>query len=122
MNAQSKPTLAPALLARFSDIVGPKYAITDPQMQRSYLIELRGLYDGQTPVVLRPGSTDEVTAISNNDLDHQHGNCQPLAALGGVTVDAVVVGGIGGGALRKLANAGITYVSHGPDRSSFCHM
>ena len=63
MNAQSKPTLAPALLARFSDIVGPKYAITDPQMQRSYLIELRGLYDGQTPVVLRPGSTDEVTAI-----------------------------------------------------------
>jgi len=51
--------------------------------------------------------TDEVTAISNNDIDHQHGNCQPLAALGGVTVDAVVVGGIGGGALRKLANAGI---------------
>ena len=44
----------------------------------------------------------------NADLNHSHGNCQPLAALGGRPVDAVVVGGIGGGALRKLANAGIT--------------
>jgi FAD/FMN-containing dehydrogenase len=63
MDVQSKPTLTPALLARFTDIVGPKYAITDPQMQQSYLIELRGLYDGHTPVVLRPGSVDEVAAI-----------------------------------------------------------
>ena len=43
----------------------------------------------------------------NGDLDHVHGQCQPLAALGDQTVDAVVVGGIGGGALRKLDNAGI---------------
>ena len=63
MNVQTKPTLAPALLARFIDIVGPKHAITDPQMQQSYLVELRGLYDGHTPVVLRPGSVDEVAAI-----------------------------------------------------------
>ena len=31
--------------------------------------------------------------VLNQDLDHQHGNCQPLKALGGRTVDAVVVGG-----------------------------
>ena len=33
--------------------------------------------------------------------------CQPIAALGGRQVDAVVVGGIGGGALKKLRDAEI---------------
>jgi predicted Fe-Mo cluster-binding NifX family protein len=51
--------------------------------------------------------TDDVTTINNQDLDHQHGNCQPLQALGGKIVDAVIVGGIGAGALRKLVDAGI---------------
>lgn len=51
--------------------------------------------------------TGETDTENNNDLDHIHGKCQPLAALGGKTVDAVVVGGIGGGALRKLNSAGI---------------
>jgi predicted Fe-Mo cluster-binding NifX family protein len=52
--------------------------------------------------------TDGLEAIPNADLDHAHGNCQPLAALGGKIVDAVVVGGIGRGALKKLQTAGIT--------------
>lgn len=47
----------------------------------------------------------ETTA--NSDQHHAHGNCQPLAALGGEVVDAIVVGGIGAGALRKLVAAGI---------------
>jgi predicted Fe-Mo cluster-binding NifX family protein len=50
---------------------------------------------------------DRVKVQSNPDQDHEHGNCQPLAALGGTQVDAVVVGGIGGGALRKLIASGI---------------
>jgi predicted Fe-Mo cluster-binding NifX family protein len=45
--------------------------------------------------------------VLNRDLNHQHGACQPLVALGGQTVDAVVVGGIGGGALRQLNLSGI---------------
>ena len=45
--------------------------------------------------------------IENPDRDHLHGQCQPLKALNGVRVDAVVVGGIGGGALRKLSMEGI---------------
>jgi predicted Fe-Mo cluster-binding NifX family protein len=44
----------------------------------------------------------------NPDQNHEHGNCQPLAALGNAQVTAVVVGGIGGGALRKLATVGVT--------------
>ncbi len=53
----------PALLARFAAIVGDKYAITDPALQAPYLVELRHLFEAHTPMVLRPGSVDEVSAI-----------------------------------------------------------
>jgi FAD/FMN-containing dehydrogenase len=67
MNVLVKPepkrSLSPELLARFVAIVGEKYAITDPQMQAPYLIEMRDLFHGQTPVILRPGSVEEVSRI-----------------------------------------------------------
>jgi predicted Fe-Mo cluster-binding NifX family protein len=53
-----------------------------------------------------------VRTIVNQDVGHQHGKCQPLLALDGNHVDAVVVGDIGGGALRRLMSAGIK-VYHG---------
>ena len=52
--------------------------------------------------------TETVETFDNPDQDHQHGACNPMAALGGRLVDGVVVGGIGGGALKKLNSAGIT--------------
>ncbi len=55
--------LSPDLLARFAAIVGDKYAVTDPQAQEPYLVEMRGLYRGHTPLVLRPGAVREVSAI-----------------------------------------------------------
>lgn len=51
--------------------------------------------------------TCETDSTNNNDRNHIHGQCQPLAALGDQPVDAVVVGGIGAGALHKLNSAGI---------------
>ena len=51
--------------------------------------------------------TQAIEEINNNDLQHIHGMCQPLKALGGHEVDAVVVGGIGLGALMKLQSEGI---------------
>jgi D-lactate dehydrogenase (cytochrome) len=63
MNVQSKPTLPPDLLARFAAIVGEKYVVTDPQAQEAYLVEMRDLYHGRTPAVLRPGSVKEVSDI-----------------------------------------------------------
>ena len=60
---EPKRTLAPDLLKRFAAIVGDKYAITDPQMQQPYLVEMRDLFRGETPVILRPGSVAEVAAI-----------------------------------------------------------
>jgi predicted Fe-Mo cluster-binding NifX family protein len=56
-------------------------------------------------VVDTEGNTTET--IENPDRDHLHGQCQPLKALNGQRVDAIIVGGIGGGALRKLLNEGI---------------
>jgi predicted Fe-Mo cluster-binding NifX family protein len=52
--------------------------------------------------------TDDHESVCNHDLNHAHGHCQPLVALGNNPVDAVIVGGIGGGALRKLNESGIT--------------
>lgn len=49
----------------------------------------------------------EIKVIENGDLHHAHGMCQPLKALAGETVDAILVGGIGAGALMKLNNQGI---------------
>ena len=54
----------PALLARFAAIVGDKYAITEPGAQEPYLVEMRNLFRGRTPMVLRPGSVAEVAAIA----------------------------------------------------------
>lgn len=52
-------------------------------------------------------SSNELTTINNSDQIHEHGACNPVAGLGGHQVDAIVVGGIGGGALQKLNRAGM---------------
>ncbi|MFH1152275.1 MAG: NifB/NifX family molybdenum-iron cluster-binding protein [Pseudomonadota bacterium] len=57
--------------------------------------------------VLVDTESSEFQILINQDKDHFHGQCQPLKALGGAVADAVVVGGIGKGALNKLLNAGI---------------
>ena len=49
----------------------------------------------------------EVVTVNNKDLHHVHGACNPVMALDGKSVDAMVVGGIGAGALVKLNASGI---------------
>jgi predicted Fe-Mo cluster-binding NifX family protein len=64
---------------------------------------------GSAPTfVVVNAATREVTSINNRDLHHTHGACNPLKALSGERVDAIVVGGIGAGALNKLNQMGIT--------------
>jgi len=57
--------------------------------------------------VMLDTETDELNFIDNRDLNHQHGACNPAKALSGRSVDAVVVGGIGRGAIMRLAADGI---------------
>jgi len=52
-----------ALVARFAAIVGERYAITDQGDIAPYLVEPRGLWHGAAPLVLRPGSVEEVSRI-----------------------------------------------------------
>lgn len=55
----------------------------------------------------------EITTINNQDLGHLHGQCNPMRALSGKMVDAVIVGGIGAGALKGLNNMGIRVYKSG---------
>ncbi|MCX6998233.1 MAG: diguanylate cyclase [Kiritimatiellaeota bacterium] len=52
-------------------------------------------------------ATMSVEAIGNRDEAHVHGVCSPMKALAGARPDAVIVGGIGTGALLGLRAAGI---------------
>src|SRR5512145_411565 len=64
MNETPKPSvLRPELIARLAEIVGPAHALTDPDQQLPYLREWRDMYEGRASVVLRPGSTEEVSQI-----------------------------------------------------------
>lgn len=63
---------------------------------------------GSAPAfLLADTESDSCEVISNNNSHHAHGMCQPLQALAGASPDAVIVGGIGMGALLKLNAAGI---------------
>jgi predicted Fe-Mo cluster-binding NifX family protein len=69
--------------------------------------EVYGHFGSAPSFVVVDTETKTVNVINNTDQHHQHGMCNPVAALGGQNVDAVVVGGIGGGALMKLNSLGI---------------
>jgi len=65
------PPLPPELIARFSRIVGDKYAVTDQTEIAPYVTEERDLFRGRSPLVLRPGSTAEVAAICRLATEHR---------------------------------------------------
>lgn len=68
------------------------------------------IYDhfGSAPTFMIVDTEEEnVITVSNKDLNHVHGACNPIQALDGKSVDVVVVGGIGAGALSKLNALGI---------------
>ena len=74
----TKP-LSPDLLARFAAIVGEKYAVTDQRALEPHLVEQRGLYHGNTPLMLRPGSVAEVQAILNSPTRRARRSCRKAA-------------------------------------------
>ena len=75
------PEFSSDLVARFSAIVGGRYAIADSEAQEPYLREWRDRYHGRTPLVLLPGSVAEVSAI----LKLADETCTPIVPQGGNT-------------------------------------
>jgi FAD/FMN-containing dehydrogenase len=80
------PALAGDLIDRFATIVGAPSALRDEASIAPYLIEPRARFIGRTPLVLRPGSVAEVSAI----LRLANETSTPIVPQGGNTG---VVGG-----------------------------
>ena len=74
------------------------------------------LHFGSAPIFMVVDTeSGSCRAIANSNFHHDHGMCQPLSQLAGERLDAMVVGGIGMGALGKLKTANIcVYVSEHP--------
>jgi predicted Fe-Mo cluster-binding NifX family protein len=68
---------------------------------------LYGHFGSAPGFALLDTDTGVVEPMTNGNRDHEHGACNPLQALGQQPVDAIVVGGIGPGALNGLRRAGI---------------
>ena len=63
---------------------------------------------GSAPVfALVDSETMAIEPVGNRDHGHVHGACSPLKALAGAKPDAIIVGGIGMGALLGLRAAGM---------------
>ncbi len=63
---------------------------------------------GSAPIFLIfDTKTSSISTINNRDVHHTHGACNPMKALDNRKVDAIVVGGIGAGALTGLKQMGI---------------
>ncbi len=71
---------------------------------------------GSAPAfVMVDTDTGSVTTVGNSDLGHVHGACNPIQAMGSHAVDAVVVGGIGAGAISGLNARGIKVYGSGAE-------
>jgi predicted Fe-Mo cluster-binding NifX family protein len=58
---------------------------------------------GSAPMFLIVDAETKAThVVANPDREHEHGRCHPFDVLAGQKIDAVVVGGIGPGALERL--------------------
>ncbi len=52
--------------------------------------------------------TKEIEVLSNNEAEHEHGQCNPITPLRDKGVKAIVVAGMGARALQNLQSMGIT--------------
>ena len=68
---------------------------------------LYGHFGSAPSFIIVDDSSGSFEVVVNEDAHHQHGQCQPLNAIGGKPINAVVAAGIGAGALFKLNSAGI---------------
>ncbi|MGO7726238.1 hydroxyacid dehydrogenase, partial [Rhizobium ruizarguesonis] len=56
----SRPSISTELLNLFTAIVGDRHALRSAADLAPHLIENRGLYHGSSPLLLKPGSVEEV--------------------------------------------------------------
>ena len=69
--------------------------------------EVYGHFGSAPTFVIVETDTSKITTVNNKDQEHAQGACNPLKKLNNEHVDAIVVGGIGMGALNVLNQSGI---------------
>ncbi len=74
-------TIDPALLDRFAAIVGDRHALRTEAAISPYVHEMRGRFAGRSPLVLRPGSVEEVSLV----LKLASASATPIVPQGGNT-------------------------------------
>ena len=80
-----------------------------PTQQDEGLEGLPYSHFGSAPYfIVHDTETKQTWTIENGDENHAHGACNPLKALAGDRVDAIIVGGIGGRAIAGLNGLGIS--------------
>ena len=77
------------------------------EIEQGMKSEVYGHFGTAPAFIIVETEDDKVTTIKNNDLDHDHGACNPLKKFNSQQVDALVVSGIGMGALNVLNQSGI---------------
>ena len=74
------------------------------------------VYDhfGSAPMFLIYDDTSKaLSTIDNQNVNRVHGMCSPINTLSGQSVDVMILGGIGAGALNKFAAMGVTVLQVG---------
>lgn len=103
---------AKATIERFANIVGAKYALSDPEAMKPFLREQRDIYEGRAALVLKPGSTAEVAAIlklaqeTKTPIVPQGGNTGLVGAQISFDGGAVVVSAVRLDKIREVNAAG----------------
>ena len=68
---------------------------------------VHGHFGSAPGFVIYDTATTELESVVNQDIKHEPGACNPLMSFANIKLDYVMAGGIGGGALAKLNQAGI---------------
>jgi predicted Fe-Mo cluster-binding NifX family protein len=98
----SKPT--EIILIRKEKVMKVGFAVHSDQGVESKVYD----HFGSAPAfIIVDTETKNPIRVNNKDLNHVHGACNPIMALDGHSVNAMVVGGIGAGAINKLNSMGV---------------
>ena len=69
--------------------------------------EVYGHFGSAPAFIIVETSDNTITNINNSDQQHAHGACDPLKKFNNEKVDALIVTGLGLGALQRLNQEGI---------------
>ena len=77
------------------------------EIEQGVKSKVYGHFGSAPSFIIVDTENNNVTTINNKDQHGEHGACNPLKKFNNQQVDALVVGGIGAGALNILNQSGI---------------